>query len=67
MTPARFTSSRPPEWVLPRPHRDPTLRRQHFGPLVPMDYPKRGTIRLTLLVAAALFMAGLAGRAMGWG
>ena len=58
MTSARFTSSRPPEWVLPRPHRDPGMRRQHFGPLVPMEQPPSLTSKEKL--SAAALVAGLA-------
>jgi hypothetical protein len=34
-----FRSSPPDTWILPRPHRDPSLRLMTYGPLVPMDPP----------------------------
>lgn len=62
--------SRPDAWSSPRPYADAAQRHSHYGPLVPMVEPARsyrGTIRLTLLAAAALFAFGLALRAMGGG
>jgi len=35
-----FHSSRTDGWTSPRPHRDPTLRRMHYGPIQPMDQPR---------------------------
>lgn len=35
---ARHHSSRPDHWAHPRPHRDPSLRRKHYGPVQPMEY-----------------------------
>lgn len=63
------TSSRPNEWVRPRPHRDASQRLHTSGPLQSMDRPPspyRGTIRLVLLlvvlcIAVALFCEALAG------
>lgn len=34
-----FHSSRPDQWVSPRPTQDPALRRAIHGPLQPMDQP----------------------------
>ena len=31
-----FRSSRPDEWTLPRPPRDPSLRLRAYGPIRPM-------------------------------
>ena len=48
--------SRPDTWSSPRPHTDASLRLHHYGPIEPMaaDWAtasKRGTLRLTALVA----------------
>jgi len=32
-----FRTSRPDTWILPRPHRDPSMRLMTYGPLVPME------------------------------
>jgi hypothetical protein len=45
-----FRSSRPDQWVSPRPTRDPARRRAIHGPLVPMDEPS-----LSQRVLARLF------------
>jgi len=37
MTAYTFTSSRPHESILPRPHRDAHLRYLAYGPVIPMD------------------------------
>jgi len=39
MTAYRFRSSRPHEWILPRPHTDPHQRYRTYGPIQPMDEP----------------------------
>ncbi|HKX77109.1 MAG TPA: hypothetical protein VJM34_01150 [Novosphingobium sp.] len=39
MTSTVFRSSRPTEWVLPRPHTDAHMRYQNYGPIQPMDEP----------------------------
>ena len=39
MSSAVFHSSRPNEWVLPRPHLDAHQRRLTYGPIRPMEQP----------------------------
>jgi hypothetical protein len=39
MSSATFRSSRPDQWVEPRPYCDATLRRHIHGPIVPMERP----------------------------
>lgn len=39
MTAYRFRSSRPHEWILPRPHIDAHQRYRTYGPIQPMDEP----------------------------
>ncbi len=34
-----YRSSRPDVWVMPRPHRDPSLRYMTHGPIRPMEEP----------------------------
>ena len=34
-----YRSSRPDSWVMPRPHRDASLRYQMHGPIQPMEEP----------------------------
>ncbi len=34
-----YRSSRPDGWTMPRPHRDPSLRRHIHGPIQPMEEP----------------------------
>jgi hypothetical protein len=34
-----FRSSRPAEWIAPRPHRDAHQRYWTYGPVQPMDEP----------------------------
>lgn len=34
-----YRSSRPDGWTMPRPHRDPSLRRHIHGPILPMEEP----------------------------
>ena len=34
-----YRSSRPDRWVMPRPHRDPSLRYMIHGPIRPMEEP----------------------------
>ena len=46
-----FTSSRPHESILPRPHRDAHLRYLTYGPIVPMDAPRPGLLRRVLGLA----------------
>ena len=41
-----FRSSRPDQWVSPRPSRDPALARMIHGPLQPMTGTPRGIARL---------------------
>lgn len=36
---ARYNSSRPDTWVMPRPHRDASLRYMMHGPVRPMQEP----------------------------
>lgn len=48
-------SSKPSHWVRPRPHTDAGLRQHHYGRIEPMGGepdPRRGTLRLVLLIAA---------------
>ncbi len=42
MTAAKFHSSAPDRWVLPRPTRDPALARHIHGPLQPLEQPRKG-------------------------
>lgn len=39
MSTVSFHSSRPDNWVHPRPHRDASLRRMAHGPIQPMEHP----------------------------
>ncbi|MCB2076001.1 MAG: hypothetical protein H6917_02335 [Novosphingobium sp.] len=39
MTAYRFRSSRPHEWIMPRPHVDAHQRFLTYGPVQPMDRP----------------------------
>lgn len=39
---ARYNSSRPDTWVMPRPHRDASLRYMMHGPIQSMDYGQAG-------------------------
>lgn len=39
MSAMRFRSSRPDDWVMPRPHLDAHQRYQTYGPIQPMDKP----------------------------
>jgi hypothetical protein len=34
-----YRSSRPDGWIMPRPHRDPSLRYMIHGPIRPMEEP----------------------------
>lgn len=43
--------SHPDQWLAPRPHSDPNLRRQKYGRLLPMEQP-RSNMRF-LIVAGA--------------
>lgn len=51
-----YRSSQPNSWVLPRPHRDPTLRHLHYGPILPMDPPSHHGHLTRLGKAAALIL-----------
>jgi hypothetical protein len=44
-----FRSSRPDQWVSPRPTRDPARSRAIHGPLQPMRSEPRGLARLLTL------------------
>ena len=44
-----FRSSRPDQWVSPRPTRDPARARAIHGPLQPMAGKARGLMRLLRL------------------
>jgi hypothetical protein len=39
MSSLSYRSSRPDVWVMPRPHRDPSLRYMTHGPILPMEEP----------------------------
>ena len=39
MSAMRYRSSRPDDWVMPRPHRDAHQRYLTYGPIQPMDQP----------------------------
>ncbi len=39
MSPSVFRSSRPHEWIVPRPHTDAHQRFMTYGPVQPMDGP----------------------------
>ena len=41
-----FHSSRTDSWSSPRPYRDPTLRRMHYGPIQPMQRERGFLARL---------------------
>ncbi|MBD2842038.1 MULTISPECIES: hypothetical protein [Erythrobacter] len=41
-----FRSSAPDPWTQPRPFRDPTLRRYHYGKIQPMEEPRGFFARL---------------------
>lgn len=43
-----YRSSAPDRWTLPRPHSDASSRLHKFGPLMPMDEPKRRFAWLTI-------------------
>lgn len=45
-----FRSSPTDSWSSPRPHRDPTLRRIHYGPILPME-DRRKSLLARLLKA----------------
>jgi hypothetical protein len=34
-----YRSSRPDAWIMPRPHRDASLRYMKHGPILPMEQP----------------------------
>jgi hypothetical protein len=34
-----YISSRPCQWILPRPYQDPSLRLMKYGPIEPMEQP----------------------------
>lgn len=42
---ARFHSSPPDRWVMPRPTRDPARARAIYGPLVPLETPRRSLLQ----------------------
>lgn len=44
MTKLRFASSRPASCVSPRPYSDPSLRLRKYGPIQPMDLPRRSLL-----------------------
>ena len=41
-------SSRPCQWVEPRPYQDPSLRLLTHGPILPMEGEERGIVRRLL-------------------
>lgn len=43
-----YRSSQPDSWTMPRPHRDAGLRRQHYGPIQPMERERGFFARLLL-------------------
>lgn len=44
MSAYRYASSRPHESILPRPHRDAHQRYLAYGPVLPMEEPKRNLL-----------------------
>ncbi|MCB2060351.1 MAG: hypothetical protein R3E09_04415 [Novosphingobium sp.] len=41
MSAYRYHSSRPHEWIMPRPHRDAHQRYLTYGPILPMDSDRK--------------------------
>lgn len=48
---SRFHTSGGCGWNSPRPYTDPSLRRHHYGRIIPMDLPRR---RMLVVVGSVL-------------
>jgi hypothetical protein len=46
MSSLQYRSSKPDQWVMPRPYQDASLRYRTHGPVQPMEYPRGFWARL---------------------